>query len=67
MTRYPGRSTGIGERPPLPNVLPVPASLGTPITETTAVVSVTVFLIIHSLVYQEFALFFFFTYAGLLF
>ncbi|KAI9555731.1 hypothetical protein GHT06_018246 [Daphnia sinensis] len=37
MTRYPGRSTGIGERPPLPNVLPVPASLGTPITEPTAV------------------------------
>ena len=38
MTRYPGR-TGIGaERPPLPNVLPVPATLGTPITESAAIV-----------------------------
>lgn len=46
MTRYPGRSTGIGERPPLPNVLPVPASLGTPITEPTAVVNVATYICI---------------------
>ena len=31
---------GIGERPPLLNVLPLPATLGTPITEPTAIVSV---------------------------
>lgn len=48
MTRYPGRSTGIGaERPPLPNVLPVPATLGTPITEATAIVRMC-FLLIYS-------------------
>lgn len=48
MTRYPGRSTGIGaDRPPLPNVLPVPATLGTPITEATAIVRMC-FLLIYS-------------------
>jgi len=48
MTRYPGRSTGIGaERPPLPNVLPVPATLGTPITETTAIVRMCFLLLIY--------------------
>ena len=39
MTRYPGRTMGIGERSNVPTVLPLPSTLGTPITEATAIVS----------------------------
>lgn len=47
MTRYPGRFAGIGERalaPLLLSALPVPSTLGSPITEATGIVSSPFFI-----------------------